>query len=94
MEAFAFVLELLDVRPQLPGEAPLTVRATPRVRRLFTRTKAVTALRFSVGCTGRYAIHAVGASLRKNRRGESSLRRNVPRSCKYREQKDESLGLL
>ena len=69
MGAFAFVLELLDVRPQIPGEAPLTVQTPSRGWRVFTKTRAATALRLSVGCTGRYPTHAVGASLRKNRGG-------------------------
>ena len=49
MRAFEALLELLDVHPQLPGGAPLTVRATPRCRNVFTRTEAVSALHVVVG---------------------------------------------
>ena len=51
--AFEVLLELLDVHPQLPGEAPLTVRATSRGWKLFGRTQVVTALRLMIGCSGR-----------------------------------------
>ena len=51
MGAFEVLLELLDVRPQLPGGAPLTVRATSRGWKFTTRTDAVTALRLMAGCT-------------------------------------------
>ena len=50
MGAFQVLLVLLDVHPQLPGEAPLTVRATSRGWKVFTRTEAV------VGCSGRDPI--------------------------------------
>ena len=50
------LLELLDVNPQLPGESPLTVRATSRGWKVFPRVKAVTALRLIVGCSGRDAM--------------------------------------
>ena len=53
MGAFQVLLELRDVHPHLPREAPLTVRATSRGWKVFTRTEAVTALRLMVGCSGR-----------------------------------------
>ena len=60
--AFEVLLELLDVHPQLPGEAPLTVRATSRGWKVFTRTEAFTALRLMIGCSGRdpmqFALHS------------------------------------
>ena len=59
---FEVLLELLDVHPQLPGGTPLTVRATSRDGKVFTRTEAVTALRLMVGCSGRgpmqFALHS------------------------------------
>ena len=62
MGAFEVLLELLDVHPQLPGEAPLTARATSRDWKVFTRTEAVTALRLMVGYSGRdpmqFALHS------------------------------------
>ena len=44
------LLELLDVYPQLLilAEAPLTVRTTPLGWKVFTRTEAVVALRFTI----------------------------------------------
>ena len=60
--AFEAVLELLDVHPQLPGEAPLTARLTPGGWRVFTRTEAVAALRLMVANSGRdpakYALNS------------------------------------
>ena len=63
MVAFDVLLELLDVHPQLPGEAPLTVEATSRGWKVFTRTEAVTALWLVVRCSGRdsstqFALHS------------------------------------
>ena len=62
MGAFEFLLELLDVHPQLPGRAPLTVRATPRGWKISTRTEAVIASRLMVGCSGgnpmQFALHS------------------------------------
>ena len=51
--AFEALLELLDVCPLLPAEAPLTVRSTPLGWKAFTRTEGVAALRFMVGSIGR-----------------------------------------
>ena len=50
------LLELLDVHPQLPGESPLTVRATSQGWKFSPRMKAVTALGLIVGCSGRDAM--------------------------------------
>ena len=51
--AFEVLLELLDVHPHLPGEAPLTIQATSGGWKDLTRTEAVTALWLMVGCRGR-----------------------------------------
>ena len=60
--AFKLLLELLDVDPQLPGAAPLPVRATSRSWKVFTNTEAVAALLLIVGCSGRdpmqFALHS------------------------------------
>ena len=48
---FDVLLELLDVHPQLPGGAPLTV--TSRCWKVSIRTEAVTALWLMVVCSGR-----------------------------------------
>ena len=45
MGAFKALVELLDVHPQLPGEAPLTIRGTSSGWRVSTRTEAVAPLR-------------------------------------------------
>ena len=62
MGTFEVLLELLDVHLQLKGEAPLTVRATSRGWKVFTRTEAVTVLRLMVGCSVRdpmqFALHS------------------------------------
>ena len=60
--AFEAVLELLDVHPQLRGDAPLTARLTSGGWRVFTRTEVVASLRLIVGSSGRdsakYALHS------------------------------------
>ena len=56
MGALEVLLELLDMHTYLPGEAPMTVWATSRGWRVFTRTEAVTKLRLMVGCSGREPI--------------------------------------
>ena len=53
MGSFEAPLELLNVYPLIPAEAPLTVRSTPLGWKAFTRTEAVAALRFMVGSIGR-----------------------------------------
>ena len=53
MGAFGALVELLDVHPQLPREAPPTIRGTSSGWREFTRTEAVAALRLMVGISGR-----------------------------------------
>ena len=62
MGAFEALLELLNVYPQLPGGAPLTVRNTSLGWKVFTRSEAVTALRLIVVSSGRdsmqLALHA------------------------------------
>ena len=69
MGAFEARLELRDVYPRTPAEAPLTARSTPLGWKLFSRTEAVAALRFMVGRIGRdhmqFALHSgkiVGAT--------------------------------
>ena len=60
--AFEALLDLLAVRPHLPGTSPLTVRLTSHGWKPFTRTEAVIALRLMVGSSGRdpaqYALHS------------------------------------
>eukprot|EP00904_Undaria_pinnatifida_P011237 jgi/Undpi1/7243/HiC_scaffold_22.g09716.m1 len=60
--AFEALQELRNVHPQLPGEAPLTVRRTPSGWNVLTRTEAVATLRLMVGSSGRdpaqYALHS------------------------------------
>ena len=62
MGASETLVKLLDVHPQLPGDAPLTIRGTSFGWRVFTRTKAVAALRLMVGSSGRdpmqFALHS------------------------------------
>ena len=62
MGAFEVLLELLDVHPQLPGEAPLTVRASSRGWKVFTRTEAMAAFRLMARYSGRdpmqFALHS------------------------------------
>ena len=53
MGAFQALLELLDVYPQLPGAAPLTVRNTSLRWKVFTSDEAVTALTLMVASSGR-----------------------------------------
>ena len=67
MGAFKVLLELFDVLPQLPGGPPLRVRATLRGWKFFTRAEAVTALRLTIGCSGRDPMHAVFVTLGMNR---------------------------
>ena len=77
--AFEALLELLNVHPQLPGEAPLTTRLTPQGWRVFTRTEAVAALRLMVGSSGRdpaqYALHSgrIGGATQLAAQGISEL---------------------
>ena len=78
-EAFEALLELLNVHPQLPGEAPLTTRRTPSGWNVFTRTEAVAALRLMVGSSGRhpahYALHSgkIGGATQLAAQGISEL---------------------
>ena len=62
MGAFGALLELLDVYPLLPAEAPLTVRSIPFGWKVFTRKEAVAAMRCMVGSIGRdpmqFALHS------------------------------------
>ena len=57
-------VELLDVYPLLPAEAPLTVRSTPLGWKVSTRTEAVAALKCLIGSNGRdpmqFALHSGG----------------------------------
>ena len=77
--AFEALLDLLDVHPQLPGQAPLTARATSSGWKVFTRIEAVTALRVLVGSTGRdpsqYALHSgrIGGATQLAARGVTEL---------------------
>ena len=52
MGTFEALLELLNVYPQLPRGAPLTVRSTSLGWKVFSRTEAVTALRLMVASSG------------------------------------------
>ena len=66
MGAFEALLELLDVDPLLPAEAPLAVRSTPLGWKVFTRAEVVPALIFILGGVGRdpmhFALHSGGKS--------------------------------
>ena len=79
MGPFEVLLELLDVHPQLPGEAPLTVRATSGGWKVFTRAEALTALWLMVGCSGRgpmqFALHSgrIGGGTQLAAQGMSEL---------------------
>ena len=79
MGAFEALLELLNVYPLLPAEAPLTVRSTPFGWKVFTRTEAVAALRFMVGSSGRdpmqFALHSgrIGGGTQLASQGISEL---------------------
>jgi len=79
MGAFETLLELLDVYPLLPAEAPLTVRSTPVGWQVFTRTEAVAALRLMVGSSGRdpmqFALHSgrIGGATQLASQGISEL---------------------
>ena len=77
MGAFEALLELLDVFPLLPAEAPLTVTSTPLGRKAFTRTKAIAALRFMVSSIGsmQFALHSrrIGGGTQLPRQGISEL---------------------
>ena len=79
MGAFEVLLALLNVHPQLPGGAPLTVRATSRGWKVVTRTEAVTALRLMVGSSGRdpmqFALHSgrIGGATQLAAQGISEL---------------------
>ena len=79
MVAFEVLLELFDVHRQLPGEEPLTVRATSRGWKALTRTQAVTVLRLMVGCSGRdpmqFALHSgrIGGGTQLAAQGISEL---------------------
>ena len=79
--AFEALLELLSVHPQLPGEVPLTARLTPLGWRVFTRTKAVEALRLMVGRSGRDPAQFALNSGRIG--GEPSWRRRRRLTCKF-----------
>ena len=62
MEAFEALLELLNVNPQLPEWAPLTVRITSLGWEVFPRREAVTVLRLMAVSGGRdpmqFALHS------------------------------------
>ena len=79
MGAFEALLELLNVYPQLPGGAPLTVRRTSLGCNMFTRTEAVTVLRFMVARSGRdpmqFWLHSerIGGGTQLASRGISEL---------------------
>ena len=77
------VLQLLDVYPVLPVNAPLAGRSTPLGWKVFTRTEAVAALRCMVGSIGRdpvqFALHSGrmvgGTQLASSRISELSTER-------------------
>ena len=77
--AFRCLLEFLDVHPQLPGEAPVTVPATSRGWDFSTRTEGVAALRLMVGCNGggpmQFALHSgrIGGATQLEAQGISEL---------------------
>ena len=77
--AFEALQELRNVHPQLPGEAPLTVRRTPSGWNVLTRTEAVAALRLMVGSSGRdpaqYALRSgrIGGATQLAAQGISEL---------------------
>ena len=57
MGTFEALVELLDVHPQLPGEAPLTIKGMPSGWRVFTMTEAAASLSLIVGSGGRDPMH-------------------------------------
>ena len=62
MRTFEALLQLLNVYPQLPGGAPLTVTNTSFGWKVFSRMEAVTVLRLMVASSGRdamqFALHS------------------------------------
>ena len=80
MGAFKALLELLDVYPLLPAEAPMTGRSTPLGWKVFSRTEAVAALRSMVDSIGRdhmqFALHSgtIGAGTQLTSQGISELK--------------------
>ena len=90
VRAFEALLELLDVYPLLPAEAPLAVRSTPLGWKAFTRTEAVAALRFMVGSISRdpmqFALHfgRIGGGTQLASQGISELQIQRARRWKSR----------
>ena len=77
--AFEAVVAILDVHPELPGNAPLLTRQTPSGWRVITRTEGVAALRVMVESIGlnpaHFALHSgrIGAATQMAAQGLSAL---------------------